>query len=127
MPLDPQAKAFLDQMAASGAPPLNALPVAEARQALRTLFAPQGAPEPVKSVEDRVVNAGSVRLPVRIYLPEGRSPLPVLVYFHGGGWVLGDRETHDPTCRSLANGAGCMVVSAEYRLAPEHKFPTAAE
>jgi acetyl esterase len=127
MPLDPQAKALLDQMAASGAPPLNALPVPEARKAMAALFAAPGTPEPVKQVEDRVVRAPGVSLPVRMYTPEGSSPFPVLVYFHGGGWVLGDRDTHDATCRSLANGAGCMVISVDYRLAPEHKFPTAAE
>jgi acetyl esterase len=127
MLLDPQAKAFLDQASASGAPPLNALPVPDARQAMRALFAAAGEQEPVKRVEDRAVNAGGVTLPVRIYIPEGHTPLPVLVYFHGGGWVLGDLETHDATCRALANGAGCIVIAVDYRLAPEHKFPTAAE
>jgi len=126
MPLDPQAKAFLDQLAAAGAPPLNSLPVAEARQALRTLFS-AGAPEPIAKVEDRQVPGPAGRIPVRIYTPGGRGPLPVLVYFHGGGWVLGDLETHDNTCRGLANAAGCVVVAVDYRLAPEHKFPAAPE
>jgi acetyl esterase/lipase len=126
MALDPQAKAFLDQAAASGAPPLNALPVPEARQALRALFS-TGERESVKTVEDRQIPGPAGRIPVRIYTPEGKGPLPVLVYFHGGGWVLGDLETHDGTCRSLANAAGCIVVAVDYRLAPEHKFPAAPE
>jgi len=126
MPLDPQAKAFLDQLAAAGAPALNALPVAEARQALRTLFS-TGGPEPVHRVEDRQIPGPAGGLPVRIYTPAGKGPLPVLVYFHGGGWVLGDLESHDSTCRTLANAAGCIVMAVDYRLAPEHKFPAAPE
>ena len=66
-------------------------------------------------------------VPVRIYSPGGTSPLPALVYFHGGGWTICSVETHDATCRELANGAGCVVVSVDYRLAPEHKYPAAAE
>lgn len=127
MPLDPQAKAFLDQAAASGAPPFSQMTVQQARDALGMLFAPKGPREPVKSVEDRVVNAGGVKLPVRIYTPEGKGPLPILVFFHGGGWVVGNCESHDTPCRSLANGTGCIVVSVDYRLAPEHKFPAPAE
>jgi acetyl esterase len=126
MPLDPQAKAFLDQLTAAGAPPLNGLPVAEARQALRTLFS-TGTPEPIHRVEDRQVPGPAGRIPVRMYIPEGKGPLPVLVYFHGGGWVLGDLESHDNTCRGLANAAQCLVIAVDYRLAPEHKFPAAPE
>jgi acetyl esterase len=62
-----------------------------------------------------------------VYTPEGNGPFPVLVYFHGGGWVIGSRDSIDGPCRSLANGAGCVVVSVDYRLAPEHKFPAAAD
>ena len=127
MPLDPQAKAFLDQAAASGAPPFNMMTVQQAREAIGALFAPKGPREPVKSVEDRVINAGGVKLPVRIYTPEGKGPFPILVFFHGGGWVIGNCETHDTPCRALANGAGCIVVSVDYRLAPEHKFPLPVE
>src|SRR5262245_66208909 len=104
MPLDPQAKAFLDQLTAAGAPPLNALPVAEGRQALRTLFSTDTL-EPIQQVENRRVPGPAGLIPVRMYVPKGKEPLPVLVYFHGGGWVLGDLETHDGICRSLANAA----------------------
>jgi acetyl esterase len=66
-------------------------------------------------------------IPVRVYTPEGEGPYPILVYFHGGGWVLGDLEAQDADCRNIADGAGCVVVSVDYRLAPEHKFPGPAE
>jgi len=126
MPLDPQAKAFLDQAAAAGTPPLHALPVPEARQAIRALFAVD-TPESVAKVEDRKISGPAGQIPIRLYTPQGKGPLPVLVFFHGGGWVIGDLETHDNTCRELANGAGCIVVAVDYRLAPEHKFPAAPE
>jgi acetyl esterase len=80
---------------------------------------PQGVA--VHIVEDLV--AGERDIPVRVYQPASNAPLPALVYFHGGGWVIGDLELHDDTCRMLANDAGCIVVSAQYRLAPEHPFP----
>jgi acetyl esterase len=127
MPLDPQASAFLKQAAESGAPPLESLPVAQAREFLRALFIPGGPREAIKKVENRVIDAGNGRLPVRIFTPDAAGPLPILVFFHGGGWVLGDCESYDIPCRALANGAGCIVVSVEYRLAPEHKFPAAPE
>lgn len=127
MPLNPQAKAFLDQAAAAGAPPLHTLPVAEARQALKSLFTPEQK-ESISKVEDRLVpGPGGYKVPIRIYTPAGTAPLPLLVFFHGGGWVLGDIESHDGTSRELANKAGCIVVSVDYRLAPEHKFPAAPE
>lgn len=127
MPINPQAKAFLDQAAAAGAPPLHTLPVAEARQALKSLFTPEQK-ESISKVEDRLVpGPGGYKVPIRIYTPAGTAPLPLLVFFHGGGWVLGDIESHDGTSRELANKAGCIVVSVDYRLAPEHKFPAAPE
>ena len=127
MPLDPQAQAFLEQLAASGAPPLHELSVAEARQVIVTLFGTTDNPEPVGAVEDRTIAGAAGEMPARIYTPPGRGPFPVLVYFHGGGWVIGNLEAYDPTCRALTNAAGCIVVAMEYRLAPEHKFPAAPE
>jgi len=127
MPLNPQAKAFLDQAAASGAPPLNAMPLEEARKALLTLFVPEQK-EAIHKVEDRKIpGSEGYPIPIRIYTPDANSPLPVLVFFHGGGWVLGNIESHDSVCRELANKASCIVVSVDYRLAPEHKFPYAPE
>jgi acetyl esterase len=127
MPLDPQAQAFLDQIAAMGGQPLSSMGVAEARQAMEMLSQMRGAEVAVASVVDRTIPGPGGEIPVRIYTPNGTAPFPMLVYFHGGGWVLGSLGTHDGICRSLAAGAGCIVVSVDYRLAPEHRYPAAAE
>src|SRR5207245_11266608 len=86
-----------------------------------------GNKQPVDAVDDRTTPGPAGEMPVRAYRPSAATGLPVLVYFHGGGWVICDLETHDPTCRAITNGAGCVVVSVDYRLAPEHKFPAAAD
>lgn len=127
MPIDPQAQALLDQMAAAGAPPLRAQSVKDARLGVAAFAQLGGEPEPVGDVEHRSIPGPNGPIPGRIYTPKGNGPFPVLVFFHGGGWVLCDLDTHDPVCRSLANAAECIVVSVDYRLAPEHKFPAAAE
>jgi acetyl esterase len=127
MALDPQARAVLDQMAKTGIQSVEALSVEEAREASAAMAAMQGAPEPVAGVEDRMLPGPGGGIPIRIYAPSGEEPFPVLVYFHGGGWVLGDIESSDGLCRILANAAGCIVVSVDYRLAPEHPFPAAIE
>ena len=126
MPLDPQAQTFLDQLAALNAPPINQLPPELARQEPRALLG-LAQPEPVAEVENRTIPGPQGDIPVRIYTPEGNGPFPVLVFFHGGGWVICDLDTHDEACRSLANGTPCIVVSVDYRLAPEHKFPAAVD
>ena len=126
MPLDPQAQTFLDQLAALNAPPINQLPPELARQEPRALLG-LAQPEPVAEVENRTIPGPQGDIPVRIYTPEGKGPFPVLVFFHGGGWVICDLDTHDEACRSLANGTPCIVVSVDYRLAPEHKFPAAVD
>lgn len=127
MPLDPQAQALLDQMAAAGAPPLDTLSPADARAATAGFKDLGGPPEEVAKVEDRTVPGPAGAIPVRVYTPSGSGPFPALVYYHGGGWVIGDLEVVDPVCRSLTNAANCVVVSVDYRLAPEHKFPAAAD
>jgi acetyl esterase len=127
MPLDPQAEALLAQLTATGAPPLHTQSVATARTMMESFNGLLGEPEAVARAVDRTVPGPAGDIPVRIYTPAGQAPFPLLVYFHGGGWVLGGLETHDRICRSLANGAGSVVVSVDYRLAPEHKFPAAAE
>ena len=92
MALDPQVRAILDQMAAIGGPQIHELSVAEARQASTALTAMQGEPEPVARVEDLNLPGPSASIPVRVYTPAGKGPFPILVHFHGGGWVLGDLE-----------------------------------
>lgn len=127
MPLDPQAKGFLDHLASLGAPPLEALPVDQARAVYRQIFGGSGEPEAVGSVADREIPGPDGPIALRIYAPTGAGPFPMLVHFHGGGWVLGDLEAYDPTCRALTNAAKCVVVSVHYRMAPEHRFPAAVE
>ncbi len=127
-PLDPQMKAMLDFANASGPMFLRAETPEQARAKMQALLEARPVePPPVYRVEDRHVSGPHGQIPVRIYTSEGRVPKGVLVYFHGGGWVLGSIVTHDVLCRSIANAAGCIVVSVDYRLAPEHKFPAAPE
>ncbi|SEI48893.1 alpha/beta hydrolase fold domain-containing protein [Paraburkholderia diazotrophica] len=127
MALDPQAQAILDLMAAAGSPPLETRTPEEARVAASRLQALSGPPEDVAKVENRTIAGAAGEIPVRIYTPQGGGPFPALVFFHGGGWVIGDLDIVDVPCRRIANRAGCVVVSVDYRLAPEHKFPTAVE
>ena len=125
MSVDPAVRAYLDRLAEAGMPPLVDLSVEEARLAgeatAAALFGPVDA---VGSVVDRTI-PGPIH--VRIYEPPARRPLPVLVYFHGGGWVVGSLDTHDGVCRELAARTPCVVVSVDYRLAPENRFPAAVE
>lgn len=126
MSLDPEIQVLIDGMAAGDTPPLHELAPDEARalyvamsQMLDTVDVPIG------QVEDRTIGEG---VPVRIYSPvAGSGVLPVLVFYHGGGWVIGDLDSHDTLCRSLANQAQCRVVAVDYRLSPEHKFPAALD
>jgi acetyl esterase len=128
MPLDPQAKVFLDQMIAMGGPPLHSLSVPDARALMVALAGMAGTRDlPLATVQDRTIPGPAGAIPVRVYTPHGTGPHPLLVYFHGGGWVIGNLDTHDGVCRELAHGAGCVVMSVDYRLAPEHKFPAAPD
>ena len=128
MSLDPQAKAILDALAADpDAPRLIDLPPAQGREMYRAMAQAmdlQGVA--IGKVEDRAIPGPGSDIPVRIYTPVASgSTVPALVYFHGGGWVIGDLDTHDALCRTLANEAGCKVIAVDYRLAPEHPFPAA--
>ena len=128
MPLDPQAAVILAELAAVKLPDLSTLPPEVLRKAFRELAGRDAEAVELASVEDRTISGPAGPIPVRIYAPEpGARPLPLLVYFHGGGFVLCDLDTHDPTCRALAKRAGCVVVSVDYRLAPEARFPAAPE
>ncbi len=127
MPVDPQAQAFLDILTALNAPPINTQTVEEVRTTYDEMAQFSGTPEEVHAVEDQMIPGPAGKIPVRIYTPEGTSPFPVLVYFHGGGWTIGTLNGYDGVCRALTNAAKCIVVSVDYRLAPEHKFPAAVE
>jgi acetyl esterase len=127
MPLHPQCKAFLDQLAAMGGKQLYEMSPVEARAtgaALNDLGVPV---QEVARIENRTVPGPAQPIPIRCYKPVASGTLPVLVYFHGGGWVLGGLESHDRECRALANLSGCTVIAVDYRLAPEHPFPAAVE
>jgi acetyl esterase len=125
MALDPAAAALLEQIEAAGLPPLNEMPPADARVAADGFIELAGPGEPVADVTDRAIPGPAGDIPVRIYTPTGADdrPWPALVYFHGGGWVIGNLESVDAICRILANRAGCKVISVDYRLSPEYKFP----
>ncbi len=124
--LDPQAAALLDDLATGVSPPASTLSVATGRALLDDLFAVE-EPEPVGSTTDLEIRGPNGPIPLRIYLPVGEGPSPVLVFLHGGGWVRGSLDAYDGLCRRLANGAGCVVVSVAYRRAPEHPFPAGLE
>jgi acetyl esterase len=125
MPLDPQIKALLDQMA--GLPRLEELSVADARKQVERRIAVNLPTLPVAAVSNRTIPGPGGDLPVRIYTPDGNGPFPLMVFFHGSGFVLCNLDTHDSVCRNLCAAAGCVVVSVDYRLAPEHKFPAGPE
>lgn len=126
MSLDEQARYLLDMIASAGRPPLHTCTPEQARQSFD--FSPlAGAPEAVAQIEEVTIPGPAGGIRVRIYTPHGEGPFPALVYCHGGGWVVGDLDTVDVPCRRLATRASCVVVSVDYRLAPEHRFPAAAE
>jgi acetyl esterase len=127
--LHPQARALLDLIAKSGIPPTHELSPADARRYYRErrLFT-QPDPPPLPEVRDLTADGPAGPIPLRLYRPRtDAGALPVLVYYHGGGWVIGDLDTHDVLCRQLALGAGCAVVAVDYRMGPEHRFPAAVD
>jgi acetyl esterase len=127
MPLDPQAQKIVDATLALKLPPVEQMTPAQARASIRARIAGLGPAEEVARVEEHRVPVENGAITVRCYTPRGTGLRPALVFFHGGGWVIGDLDTHDGICRSLANAADCVVASVDYRLAPEHRYPTAAE
>jgi acetyl esterase len=125
MPLDPQARDFLDKLERSRAPRMHELSPADARALVVPLRVPR---DPSVKVENRTIPGPAGELPVRVYqLVESQGALPVVVFFHGGGWVVGSIASHDAMCRRLCRQSGCIVLSVEYRLAPEHKYPAAVD
>jgi acetyl esterase len=124
MALDPHMKTLLDQIEAIGAPPMHTLTPEQARAAMDGMLMMMGPGEEIASVEDRALDVGGRTLTVRIYRPAGLGdgPAPTLVFYHGGGFVIGNLESHDRDCRALANRGACQVIAVDYRLAPEHPF-----
>jgi acetyl esterase len=127
--LDPQAQALMQLMIDKAVPPVHTMTPEEARASYRSrrAFTQPDAPEVFK-VQNKVVSDNGVNVPVRVYHPhaaQSHQTLPGLVYLHGGGWTIGDLDTHDVLCRSLCLQAGIVVVSVDYRMGPEHKFPAA--
>ncbi len=122
MPLDPTVEAMLQQMAEIGGPALSEMTPEEGRQMYRAMNE-EATKEELAQVSDDLAN----EVPIRIYRPSLDADLPCLLYFHGGGWVIGDLDTHDSPCRLLAKKTGCVVISVDYRLAPENPFPASLD
>jgi acetyl esterase len=131
MPVDPQMQQVLERVAKSVLPQFCSVSAQEARRLYKETRAVLSPPVPeVGEVRDLAASGPAGPIPLRLYRGLGTAagvPLPVLVYFHGGGWTIGDLDTHDIVCRTLANNAGCALVAADYRMGPEHKFPAAVE
>ncbi len=129
MTVDKQTAAILAQGAESGAPALHEMPAPEARRALKEMTIAVDAPKtPVAKVEERTIPGPNGEIPIRIYWPDATADaLPVLLLYHGGGWTLGDMDTHENVCRYYCANAGVIVINVDYRLAPEHKFPAGVD
>ena len=125
MNLDPQIAALIETLDA-GFPPVYTMTGAQARATIRSRFVPAAEPERVAEVRDETIPGPGGDIPVRIYRPDGDG-LPLLVYAHGGGFVFCDLDSHDELCRNIANRVPAVVVSVGYRLAPEHRWPAAAD
>ena len=130
MPVDPHIAGLLELIAAAGYPPMQEGSPEDGRKALRAMSCDLVRPEdviPVGEVREIRVPGGAGERPARLYRPDGDGPWPTTVFLHGGGFVIGDLDTHDQVCRRLCRDAGTVVVSVDYRLAPEHPFPAAVE
>lgn len=125
MPVDPQIAMLLELGA--GLPPLHTLSVAAARAQYAARDFPGLRKPEVAEVVNRDIDGAGGKLGLRIYTPFGNGPFPLMVFFHGSGFVICSLDTHDAMCRNLCVGSGCVVVSVDYRLAPEHRFPAAPD
>ncbi|HVF32561.1 MAG TPA: alpha/beta hydrolase [Acidimicrobiales bacterium] len=127
MPLDPTLQMMVDNAAAAGNPRLRDGTVEEARAAYELMAAAGGEPPELAGTEDRTIPGPAGEIPIRVYTPLGDGPFPILLFFHGGGFTIGSIDGHDPVARQLGAQAGALVVSVDYRLAPEARFPAAVE
>ena len=126
MTLDPQIAPLIEVLDA-GFPPVHTMTGAQARATIRSRFVPPAKPEPVAEVRNETIPGPGGDIPIRIYRPVGGGALPILVYAHGGGFVFCDLDSHDGLCRNIANRLPAVIVSVAYRLAPENRWPDAAE
>jgi acetyl esterase len=123
--LDPKLKSILDVESArefTHLPIHQIRAISESRSKYRKKL-----DEPIAGMEKRTISSANGEIPIRIYTPKGKGPFPIALELHGGGWILGNLDTHDDLCSSIANRAECLVVAVDYRLAPEHKFPAALD
>ncbi|HAN55408.1 MAG TPA: esterase [Betaproteobacteria bacterium] len=127
MPIDAAAKSLIDALNAQGFKSFEQMSVEEVRGAVASFTGLQATPQEVARVVNTVYPGPGGNQDLRIYIPQAPAPLPVVVYFHGGGFVAGGLSVVDEPCRALADDAGVIVVAATYRLAPEHKFPAATD
>ena len=126
MPLAPEYQSLLEQLAQVPGPPIHESTPEDARAAYR-LMRPKDEQLTVAAVSELAAPGPAGSIPLRVYRPEGDGPFPLVVNFHGGGWVIGDLDTADTVCRNLCRNTGCLVVSVDYRLAPEHPYPAAID
>lgn len=127
MPLDPILQMMKDNAAAAGNPRLRDGTVEEARTAYEMMAAAGGEPPELGGTDDRTIPGPAGQIPIRVYRPKGDGPFPILLFFHGGGFTIGSINSHDPVARQLCAQAEAVVVSVDYRLAPESRFPAAVE
>lgn len=127
MPLDPQCVAVIDEMGWGPIEDLSLLSPELMRESIHAMAGMSGEGPAVERVEEVSIPGPAGSLRARLYAPQAEHALPMLLFFHGGGFVVGDLETHDAICRTLANEAACIVLSVDYRLAPEAPYPAAAE
>jgi acetyl esterase len=128
MPVLPSVQALIDFVDAHPQPPLSEITPVESRERLRRITTIFGGPTvSVGHVQERTIPGPGSEVPLRIYTPRGSGPFAAVIYFHGGGWVQGDLDTHDQFCRMLCDESEMVVVAVDYRLAPEHPYPAGAE
>ena len=127
MPLSLKMRVLLLVMRMMGGKPMHKLTVIEARKVALAQIPKSSKPAPIAIIVNLTIPCPAGEIPIRIYTPEGMAPFPLVVFFHGGGFVVGSLDSYEEMCRTLCWGTGCIVVSVDYRLAPEHKFPAAPD
>ena len=128
MKLDPKARALLTAIAVAGEPAIDTVPLEYAREQVEKGYGRMNIPvKQVGAITNRTVQGSGGEIPIRIYTPFGKGPFPVVVYFHGGGWVFFHLDAYDPTCTHLCLSSESIIVSVDYRLSPEFKFPAAID